>query len=58
MICDHLIDNHSHHQALPLIEDFDEFKALDDEARREAFDKFIKRQKVSECMLPPGVICC
>jgi hypothetical protein len=34
-------------QALPIIQEFDEFKALDDEARREAFEKFIRREKVS-----------
>jgi pre-mRNA-processing factor 40 len=33
-------------QAVPLIEHLPEYKALDDEGRRVAFAKFVKRQKV------------
>ena len=32
---------------VPLIENLPEFKALEDEGRRAAFAKFVKRQKVS-----------
>jgi S-adenosylmethionine:diacylglycerol 3-amino-3-carboxypropyl transferase len=41
-------------QVLPRIQDSPEFLALaDDEARRTAFDKFIKRQKV--CSISPAI---
>ena len=33
-------------QAIPLMEDLQEFKALEDEGRRAAFAKFVKKQKV------------
>ncbi len=33
-------------QAVPLMEDLAEFKSLEDEGRRTAFSKFVKRQKV------------
>ena len=32
--------------AVPLMENLPEYKALEDEGRRLAFDKFIRRQKV------------
>lgn len=34
-------------QTVPLIEHLTEFKALDDDGRRAAFAKFIRRQKVN-----------
>lgn len=37
-------------QAVPLIEHLPEYKALDDESRRAAFSKFVKRQKVRFCL--------
>jgi pre-mRNA-processing factor 40 len=35
----------SYEAAVPIIEDLPEYKALDDEGRRAAFAKFVKRQK-------------
>lgn len=43
-------DNRSF-QAVPVIQELPEFKALeDDDGRRAAFAKFIKRQKVCICI--------
>jgi len=40
-------------QAVPLIQDLPEYKALEDEeGRRAAFAKFVKRQKVAAFPLP------
>ena len=39
--------NMSFEDAVPLMESLPEFQALEDEGRRAAFLKFIKRQKVS-----------
>lgn len=36
----------SYEDAVPLMEQLPEYKALEDEGRRAAFNKFIKRQKV------------
>jgi pre-mRNA-processing factor 40 len=36
----------SYENAIPLIEHLSEYKALDDDGRRAAFTKFVKRQKV------------
>ena len=36
----------SYEDAVPLMEQLPEYKALEDEGRRAAFSKFIKRQKV------------
>lgn len=38
--------NISYEDAIPLMEQLSEYKALEDEGRRSAFNKFIKRQKV------------
>ena len=38
--------NMSYEDAVPLMESLPEYIALEDEGRRLAFDKFIKRQKV------------
>lgn len=36
----------SHEDAVPLMENLPGYKALEDDGRRLAFDKFIRRQKV------------
>lgn len=36
----------SYEEAIPLMEQLPEYQALEDEGRRAAFSKFIKRQKV------------
>jgi len=38
--------NLSYEDAVPFLQDLAEFKALEDEGRRAAFAKFVKRQKV------------
>ena len=44
--------NMSFEDAVPLMESLPEFQALEDEGRRAAFLKFIKRQKVSWGAVP------
>ena len=44
--------NMSFEDAVPLMESLPEFQALEDEGRRVAFLKFIKRQKVSWVRFP------
>lgn len=36
-------------QAIVSMEKFEEFAELDDQGRRDTFEKFVKRQKVSDC---------
>jgi len=43
--------NSSYEDVVPLLQDLAEFKALEDEGRRAAFAKYIKRQKVRGALL-------